>query len=362
MIKKNSYSTRQKTLILSVIFVFVWLQPIRAQTIREYVVRKIHQPVTIDGKLDEWNGAEWTEKFVRYADGGQAGLPTRAKILWDENFLYIGFMCTDPDVWATMTERDSHLWNEEVVEIFCDPDGDGNNYFELQVNPLETVLDLYLDKAYYRGGQAHFEWDMKNFCAAVHVDGNINDQDKPDNQWTCEAAVPFAEMAFLAPDVDLPPKHDDRWRLLLARYDYERSGDGTVEITAWNQTDSRGFHVPEKFGRIIFSAEPVHVPTYGQIKTNTPSCIELLGSYPNPFNASATIRYTVTAPVFVKLILSDIYGRQVSTLADGFHHPGRYQKRWHGVDKMSGPVASGVYILRLESGTGLEMTKMVLCR
>jgi hypothetical protein len=159
-------------------------------------------------------------------------------------------------VWATLKNRDDHLWNGEVVEMICDPDGDGLNYFEVQVNPLGTLLDLTLTKAYSAGGQANMAWTL-NFTASVWVDGTLNDSSDVDTKWCCEVALPFKELAFMAPSLHFPPKDGEAWRILLTRYDYERKGSKIVELSAWNQTNSSSFHVPEKFGRIIFSANPI---------------------------------------------------------------------------------------------------------
>ncbi len=53
--------------------------------------------------------------------------PTQVRMLWDEEQLYVLFIATDPDAWSTLADRDDRLWNEEVVEFYADPDGDGPN-------------------------------------------------------------------------------------------------------------------------------------------------------------------------------------------------------------------------------------------
>jgi hypothetical protein len=109
------------------------------------------------------------------------GLPatkTDAKMLWDDQNLYFAFECEDTDIFATMKVRDQHLWEEEVVEIFIDPDNDQQNYIELEVNPLNTFLDLFVLKPIvpipYESYNIPAKW-------AVKVNGTINnsaDKDK----------------------------------------------------------------------------------------------------------------------------------------------------------------------------------------
>src|SRR3981081_4791329 len=61
---------------------------------------------------------------------------TEVRIGWEEKALLILFLCQDPKPWATMTERDQPLWEEEVVEIFLDPFGDRTCSFYCAGTPL----------------------------------------------------------------------------------------------------------------------------------------------------------------------------------------------------------------------------------
>ncbi|HSG29262.1 MAG TPA: T9SS type A sorting domain-containing protein, partial [Candidatus Krumholzibacterium sp.] len=92
-------------------------------------------------------------------------------------------------------------------------------------------------------------------------------------------------------------------------------------------------------------------------------------NFPNPFNPSTTIRYTVgatgglsTRDRLVRIEIFDINGRRVALLADRPMAPGRYSERWNGLDRGGDPVASGIYFLRLDVD-GEEFTrKLVLLR
>ena len=74
--------------------------------------------------------------------------------------LRVLFKCVDADPWATITQRDGKLYEEEVVEVFLDPVGDLEVYFEIEVNPLNTVLDLVLRKS-PSGRKKDFAWGLR---------------------------------------------------------------------------------------------------------------------------------------------------------------------------------------------------------
>lgn len=83
----------------------------------------------------------------------------------------------------------------------------------------------------------------------------------------------------------------------------------------------------------------------------------LAQNYPNPFNPSTTIRFSVPRQADVRVDILDILGRQVATLANGPHAPGDYALNWNGAD-----CATGVYMLRLQTGDKVLLRKMMLLK
>lgn len=57
-------------------------------------------------------------------------------MLWDDNYLYIGAVLEEPNVWADITKHDAIVYNNPDFEVFIDPDGDGQNYFEIEANAI----------------------------------------------------------------------------------------------------------------------------------------------------------------------------------------------------------------------------------
>jgi len=226
-------------------------------TVREYIVKRTSGEIILDGKLNEkgWKNAAFTEDFVIHQNGAKATYSTKAKLLWDDKNLYIAFSVNDNDIWSTMEKHDEYLYTQEAVEMLIDPDGDGLNYLELQVNSLGTTLDLLMSREYSKGGSADLNWTLEGFEAEVKVDGKINDEKGRDKGWICEIAIPFEGVSFSAPTLNYPPKEGDSWRVNLCRIENIRGKNRSQEAVSWNQTDGRGFHAADKMGRIIFSVE-----------------------------------------------------------------------------------------------------------
>ena len=101
----------------------------KAITPRGYVCYRATGPITIDGKADEasWADAPWTEDFVDIA-GPAKPLPrfrTRAKMLWDDQYLYVYAELAEPQVWGTITKKNEVIFRDNDFEVFINPDASG---------------------------------------------------------------------------------------------------------------------------------------------------------------------------------------------------------------------------------------------
>ncbi|GAB6282848.1 MAG: hypothetical protein STSR0008_15980 [Ignavibacterium sp.] len=88
-----------------------------------------------------------------------------------------------------------------------------------------------------------------------------------------------------------------------------------------------------------------------------PTSFELNQNFPNPFNPTTTIRFSLPEAGFVKLIVYNILGEEVKTLVDGFRNVGTYNVQWNASN-----LASGIYIYRLQTEKFVEMKKMILMK
>jgi len=216
-----------------------------AQSLPVYEVARVTSGIKVDGKIDEkaWAEAQPAGAFVNNRDGSRSELETEARILYDERFIYFAFRVVDQNVWATMKRRDEHLWLEEVVEVFLQANPSVPNYIELEVNPLGTMLDIYLID---RRKPLHYEsWNSEHLRWAVQVDGTVDGKDG-DRGWSSEIALPFEDIATAT---HLPPHPGDRWRMNLFRVEQKPH----VAELAWSPTLQGDFHVLPRLGEIVFT-------------------------------------------------------------------------------------------------------------
>ncbi|MGC3988702.1 MAG: carbohydrate-binding family 9-like protein [Chthoniobacteraceae bacterium] len=160
---------------------------------------------------------------------------TTVQMAWDEREWRIRFTVTDAHAWATITERDGPLYREEVVEVFVDPYGDLFSYFEIEVNPLNTVCDLVLRKN-RSGIIKDFGW---------HCEGLVTTVQRTSAGWIAELGIPFASIA------DGAPQPGSVWRANFLRID--RPAHRERELGAWSPTGVAQFHVPARFGFVEFT-------------------------------------------------------------------------------------------------------------
>src|SRR5438046_1439756 len=112
---------------------------------KRVTIPKLRGTVTIDGDLTEpmWAKAAVLKPFVLSLDAKPEREGTEVRAWYDNQALYLGWICKDADIQATFTNRDSKFWEEEVVEFFVTPK-EITRYFELQWNPLGGVFDAII--------------------------------------------------------------------------------------------------------------------------------------------------------------------------------------------------------------------------
>ncbi len=165
---------------------------------KNYVCYATNQEIVVDGKLDEevWRKASFSDLFIDIEGKIKSARlhETQFKMLWDSDYLYVGVWIEEPHIWATYTKRESVIFHENDFEIFIDPNGDTHNYFEIEVNALNTIWDLMLTKPYRDGGRAINSWDVKGMKTAVFLEGTINDPSDVDEYWSVEFALPWSAL------------------------------------------------------------------------------------------------------------------------------------------------------------------------
>lgn len=210
-----------------------------------------------------WARAPWTDAFVDI-EGDKKPKPTwetRVKMLWDNEYFYVGANLVEPHVWATLTEHDSVIFRDNDFEVFIDPDGDNHQYYEYEINALGTDWDLRLVKPYRDGGPALNDWEIPGLRKAVHVEGTINDFAHRDEWWGVELAFPWKVLAEYS-KVPSPPKPGDQWRVNFSRVEWDVDGEGKKiegkqeHNWVWSPQHFIDMHKPEFWGYVQFSHLP----------------------------------------------------------------------------------------------------------
>ncbi|MCK6621636.1 MAG: T9SS type A sorting domain-containing protein [Calditrichaceae bacterium] len=101
---------------------------------------------------------------------------------------------------------------------------------------------------------------------------------------------------------------------------------------------------------------PTGIPDRG--KGAAPGEYLLLGNYPNPFNPSTTIKYSVPTPTRVELKIYNALGQLVSILVDDYQTTGEYSAVWEGKDDGGNTMPSGNYFYRIQMGEFSAVRKM----
>ena len=239
---------------------------------KQYIAYKTALAPEIDGNIEEkaWKDAPWTDAFVDIEGNRQPkpAFATRTKMTWDDSHLYIAAELEEPHVWATLKNHDQIIYHDNDFEVFIDPEGNAHNYYEIEVNAYNTILDLFLAKPYRVGGQAMLHWDVHNFSSAVKIKGSLNNPSDQDAGWTVEMAIPFRSVSMgNHPRI---PKEGTLWRINFSRvqWDVEIVDGGYQKMKdkegkflpehnwVWSPQGVVNMHFPERWGYLLFSELP----------------------------------------------------------------------------------------------------------
>ena len=233
---------------------------------RGYVAYRATSPLAIDGRLSEgsWGNAPWSDEFVDI-EGDARPKPrygTRVKMLWDESNLYIGAELTEPHLSGSLTDHDAVIFRDNDFEVFIDPNGDNHEYYELEINALNTTWDLFLPKPYKDDGKALDGWEIAGLKSAVYLDGTLNDARDTDRGWSVEVALPWKALGQQARR-PAPPRDGDQWRINFSRVEWPleidgrgyRKRQGARESNwVWSPQGVVDMHRPERWGYVQFSS------------------------------------------------------------------------------------------------------------
>ncbi|WP_299275505.1 carbohydrate-binding family 9-like protein [uncultured Psychroserpens sp.] len=235
---------------------------------KHYIVSKSINPITIDGNANEesWKQSSFTDKFIDIEGIKTPKFDTKVKMLWDNTFLYVYAQLTEPHIWGTLKQRDTIIYYNNDFEVFLDPTGDGIGYGEIEINALNTVWDLYLNKPYRIGGKANFQWNLDNLKTAVKIHGTLNNPSDKDSIWTVEMAIPLKPFIGLKNRPQTLPTEGEQWRINFSRvqwdhdiiddqYHRKKEKDKFLREYNWVWSNQKviNMHEPEKWGYLQFT-------------------------------------------------------------------------------------------------------------
>jgi len=232
-----------------------------------YYCYRTNKPIAIDGMLDEqaWKAVPGIAFYDSMLGTPPAGRSV-AKMLWNNQYLYIGFELGDEDTDAASRGADANgpaMSRDQFVKVLIDPDSDGQNYQEFRISPLHDVSQRWFarqgtDQA--RGDQdavpavVHTDWICKGLKSAVHAGGTRGKAGDAGADWSVEIAVPWTSLKRFSKGA-CPPAAGNVWRAHLSRIRSKGTDADPVRWT-WPVMGTADDGLPEQWGYVIFSGDP----------------------------------------------------------------------------------------------------------
>ncbi|MCD9023848.1 carbohydrate-binding family 9-like protein [Cohnella silvisoli] len=181
-------------------------------------------------------------RLVDVVTGGAVQEETLVKACWDQSALYVRFECVDTYSVSQYKNRKDPLYEQDVVEMFIDEEGDCKRYMELVVSPNGVLCDLMIthedenDPLSFKIDRA---WEVQGFEKIIEASGDRR---------TYTFTIPFANFSQA-------PMGGTEWRINFFRIDEEEGGERHYQ--AWSPTGVVNYHVADRFGRIRFAESKV---------------------------------------------------------------------------------------------------------
>lgn len=188
-----------------------------------------------------WNEQEGWEShaWVQLSDTVSGEAPaeqTQVRCGWTAEALLIQFLCEDSHIVSDFTQKDEPLYNQDVVEVFIDERCIGTGYMELEVSPRNVVFDARIGNIDNRAVDIDLGWNIDGLETSVN---RIES-----GELLYEIRIPAAG------NFETKLEEGIRWKVNFYRID--ESVDGVREYQAWQPTGAVQFHMPGKFGTLLF--------------------------------------------------------------------------------------------------------------
>jgi hypothetical protein len=213
------------------------------------ICRKVTKPPVLDGILNDhaWKNAEPIDKFPAFWDGTASNFGTIAYLTWDDQALYFAGSMTDTELRSFGIKQNDKLWFGDVFELFLKPNSTKPQYFEFQVNPQGTRLEIPFPTRGYSFDVLAKEPSL-GMTVSVKTEGTVNKQGDTDKHWTVEGSIPWSAFSSVAKR----PEVGDAWKFAICRYDYGPDGTQPSLVSSAPLTKS-SFHRYEDYGLLLFT-------------------------------------------------------------------------------------------------------------
>jgi len=208
---------------MSLILLLLVLRPLGANVedlnpILTLAPDRVGSQILIDGVLEStWEDGLRFDNFAEFMPGHQlsARVPTEGYITYDDDHLYLAFVCYDPDISdlrASMTDRDK-IYQDDFVGIIIDTYQDQQRAYEFFSNPLGIQGDMLWQanrthENGFNGGGAIWQangGEDESYDAVWESEGRIFD-----DKWVVEMKIPFSSMRY-------PNKEEQNWSVHMVR-------------------------------------------------------------------------------------------------------------------------------------------------
>jgi len=218
------------------------------QSLPYYNIYRVASRIVIDARLDEtaWKRAPAVGPFIFNWPLPGEQEQTVARLLWDDENLYVSYLCYDKHISAYVTQRHGPVSNDDCVEIFISPNPEKvTNYYTFEINAIGTMLNRC--RTDWWKGPPTWEPDGMRYKTTYYGLAK-KDESAGDSQWIVELAIPFRNFAHDA--AHTPPHDGEQWRLNLMR----TGGKTNAQSSTWSPIapPSKTFHTPTSFGWVRF--------------------------------------------------------------------------------------------------------------
>jgi len=237
-----------------------WGDPFSLDKAQAYQCARADKPIVIDGKLDEaaWAKAQQIERFIvpsrmdwtTFSMTGprRARSLTRAKIMWDDKYLYFAAEMEDRDIYCvTGKGHDNSFGTDDIIELFVKPSDAQPWYWEFHVVPSGGTRDYWYARRGAGGDKRWMKYDS-GMQGKVTLSGTFDDWTDRDNEWIAEVRIPWAAFDKWGGR----PKVGDDWKFLVSRYDYSVHLEDGCELSAAAPLPWQNYHLFEDYPYLVF--------------------------------------------------------------------------------------------------------------